>query len=165
MGFPREQVVAALAAAFNNPDRAVEYLMNGIPENMMAAPAPRAATPGAAATGTPATPTAGAAPAISGNELERIRNEPQFQQIRQIIRTNPQLLQQFIQQMSRSNPELFRVSSFCTYRLIYTLFRSLPRIRKSSFEFWTSQMPVILHPQLLQELVVPLADPLCLVIK
>lgn len=109
MGFPREQVVAALAAAFNNPDRAVEYLMNGIPENMMAAPAPRAATPGAAATGTPATPTAGAAPAISGNELERIRNEPQFQQIRQIIRTNPQLLQQFIQQMSRSNPELFRV--------------------------------------------------------
>merc|ERR1739838_130822 len=57
-----------------------------------------------------ATATSGGASAeLSGNELERIRNEPQFQQIRQIIRTNPQLLQQFIQQMSRSNPDLFRV--------------------------------------------------------
>lgn len=44
--------------------------------------------------------------------FDRIRQEPQFQQIRQIIRTNPHLLEQFIQQMSRENPELFRVRLF-----------------------------------------------------
>ena len=37
MGFPREMAVAALRAAFGNADRAVQYLMDGIPDDLTAA--------------------------------------------------------------------------------------------------------------------------------
>lgn len=107
MGFPRDQVVASLRAAFGNPDRAVEYLMNGIPENLTREQAPAqsaGAQPAVAAT----PPTSNPTPTSNMSTFDRIRQEPQFQQIRQIIRTNPHLLEQFIQQMSRENPELFR---------------------------------------------------------
>lgn len=32
MGFDKELVAKALKAAYNNPDRAIDYLLNGIPE-------------------------------------------------------------------------------------------------------------------------------------
>ncbi|XP_073398756.1 UV excision repair protein RAD23 homolog B isoform X1 [Dendrobates tinctorius] len=119
MGYEREQVIAALRASFNNPDRAVEYLLMGIPgdrEGQAVADPPQAvssvptqplptvagAGAGATSTTTPSTPSAG------GNPLDFLQNQPQFQQMRQIIQQNPSLLPALLQQIGRENPSLLQ---------------------------------------------------------
>lgn len=141
MGFPRADIDRAMRAAYNNPDRAVEYLLNGIPESAQrderpaqaqtpASPAPTGGNAGAApasedepmnlfeaaaqagqgrggARGAAAAPAAGLGEAPAGGDaLEFLRNNPQFQQLRQIVQAQPQMLEPILQQVAAGNPQI-----------------------------------------------------------
>uniref|UniRef100_A0A3P8TIZ6 UV excision repair protein RAD23 n=1 Tax=Amphiprion percula TaxID=161767 RepID=A0A3P8TIZ6_AMPPE len=116
MGYEREQVVAALRASFNNPDRAVEYLLTGIPgRDQGPATGPDAVTPPvsgspAASTGGISVPAnAGSSPtAGGGNPLSFLRNQPQFHVMRQLIQQNAALLPALLQEIGRENPALLQ---------------------------------------------------------
>ncbi|KAH8910103.1 UV excision repair protein Rad23 [Coniochaeta sp. PMI_546] len=146
MGFERPMIEAAMRAAFYNPDRAVEYLLNGIPENIQQQQAARAAPQEAAAQpageddqmggddednvnlfdlaaqagggragggrgGSGAAAAAMAAAAAGGREqglgnLDFLRQNPQFQQLRQVVQQQPQMLEPILQQLGAGNPQL-----------------------------------------------------------
>uniref|UniRef100_A0A671PBU7 UV excision repair protein RAD23 n=1 Tax=Sinocyclocheilus anshuiensis TaxID=1608454 RepID=A0A671PBU7_9TELE len=116
MGYERDRVVAALRASFNNPDRAVEYLLTDIPAESEGSVG--GADPVAPAVGTPALSTGLSLPSSTApsqpstgsgaNPLEFLRNQPQFLQMRQIIQQNPSLLPALLQQIGRENPQLLQ---------------------------------------------------------
>ncbi|KAL7746601.1 UV excision repair protein rad23 [Sorochytrium milnesiophthora] len=139
MGFPREEVVRAMRAAFNNPDRAVEYLMTGIP-NIDALPAgqqPAASQQPAQQQlqqqqqqqRQPAESTASGnlfemaaqqareqqqqhrqgANALNMNALAGLANGPHFEQLRQMIHADPQLIQPILQQLAATDPQLMQL--------------------------------------------------------
>lgn len=112
MGYERPQVERALRASFNNPYTAVQYLVDGIPDipggdaGVPSAPAESdsaaaVATAAAAATETPV-------PAEGEDPLAFLQNQPQFVQMTQMMRSNPQLLDAFLQQIRTTNPGLLQ---------------------------------------------------------
>ncbi|KAI3885141.1 hypothetical protein MKW98_002533 [Papaver atlanticum] len=127
----RDTVVRALRAAFNNPERAVDYLYSGIPEQPVVVPAPQApagqaALPPAQARepaqlGVPSTgPNANPLDLFpqglpnletnaAGGNLDFLRTNPQFQALRAMVQANPQILQPMLQELGKQNPELVRL--------------------------------------------------------
>jgi UV excision repair protein RAD23 len=110
MGYEREQVVRALSASFNNPDRAVEYLIMGIPEQVLVErPAPVGGNEQSESRQAPAA-------AVAGGEREEsplafLRNQAQFQQMRNVIQQNPEMLNAVLQQIGQTNPALLQLIS------------------------------------------------------
>ncbi|XP_077241038.1 ubiquitin receptor RAD23c-like isoform X2 [Tasmannia lanceolata] len=128
----RDTVVRALRAAYNNPERAVEYLYSGIPEQAEVPPVaqtppseqavnPPAQTPQPVQ---PAAPPSGpnanpldlfpqGLPNVGSNAgagtLDFLRNSPQFQALRAMVQANPQILQPMLQELGKQNPQLMRL--------------------------------------------------------
>ncbi|XP_057754729.1 ubiquitin receptor RAD23d-like [Arachis stenosperma] len=127
----RDTVIRALRAAFNNPERAVEYLYSGIPEQAEVPAVARtpaigqAANPSGEAQGqAQVAPTGGpntnplnlfpqGIPDMGANEnagdLDFLRNSQQFQALRAMVQANPQILQPMLQELGRQNPHLMQL--------------------------------------------------------
>ncbi|GAB2299965.1 Ubiquitin receptor RAD23d, partial [Dionaea muscipula] len=128
----RDTVVRALRAAYNNPERAVEYLYTGIPEQAEVPPVARSPTigQGAPTAATPAQAPQAVAPSSGPNSspldlfpqglpnlgpnaaagsLDFLRNSQQFQALRAMVQANPQILQPMLQELRKQNPQLTRL--------------------------------------------------------
>ncbi|KAJ8755196.1 hypothetical protein K2173_018994 [Erythroxylum novogranatense] len=125
----KDTVTRALRAAYNNPERAVDYLYSGIPEtaevNVPVAHFPAGQTNETGAAG--AAPVSGApnaspfnmfpqeTPSAAGagggglGSLDFLRNNQQFQALRSMVQANPQILQQMLQELGKQNPQLLRM--------------------------------------------------------
>lgn len=97
MGFPEDMVLACLKAAHGNPDVAVEFLTNGIPDNV--AQVTSSSSLGAVSSSTPSS---------SIDNLAALRSHPQLNQLRRLVQTNPQALQAVLTQIGQQQPELLQ---------------------------------------------------------
>ncbi|KAI3671480.1 hypothetical protein L1987_87218 [Smallanthus sonchifolius] len=118
MDWDKETVTRALRAAYNNPERAIDYLYSGIPDTVEVA-VPVTQLPATQAVTASAAPLSGGPNASplnlfpqeipsGGNlgSLDFLRNNQQFRALRSMVQTNPQILQPMLQELGKQNPQL-----------------------------------------------------------
>lgn len=109
MGYERSQVENALRASFNNPDRAVEYLLTGIPDELQADPTINQSMSSLHNEDTGS--STGSSQVPPTDPLAFLRNQPTFQQMRSVVQQNPELLNSVLQQIGQTNPALLQMIS------------------------------------------------------
>ncbi|KAJ5220740.1 UV excision repair protein (RadW) [Penicillium citrinum] len=142
MGFARSDIDRAMRAAFFNPDRAVDYLLNGIPADVQQEQQQRQqeqqADRAADQAPVPSAEDAAAAAALGGDEgfnmfeaaaqagdgrgggarsggsealanLDFLRSNPHFQQLRQLVQQQPHMLEPILQQVAAGNPQIAQI--------------------------------------------------------
>lgn len=94
MGYPENEVRKALEASFNNPERAVEFLIEGIPSAL------------------------NTESYVEDNDAqlgapfdELMRNDPLFETLRSTLQQNPELLDAAIQRIGETNPSFLNLIS------------------------------------------------------
>lgn len=130
----RDTVLRALHAAYNNPERAVEYLYSGVPaaaevavpvasnpssqtsvgganttEATMAGASPLSGLPNSSPLNMFPQGTSGLGVGAGGGSLDFLRNNQQFLALRAMVQANPQILQPMLQELSKQNPQLLRL--------------------------------------------------------
>ncbi|OEL38390.1 putative ubiquitin receptor RAD23 [Dichanthelium oligosanthes] len=124
----RDTVMRALRAAYNNPERAVEYLYSGIPEQEEAPAAgasgqlvdplqaPQSAQPAIPSFGPNANPLDLFPQALpndssnaGGGNLDVLRNNTQFRGLLSLVQANPQILQPLVQELGKQNPQILEL--------------------------------------------------------
>jgi UV excision repair protein RAD23 len=118
MGFPDDDLIRnALTAAYGNPDRAVDYMMSGIPDGAVAAAlssrarsmtaaAPRPGVPQGSSSSLSA-PVPAAAAAATGGPLDSLRQHARFEDLKRMVQSGgAEGLQIALQAVAQQSPEM-----------------------------------------------------------
>ncbi|XP_054731134.1 UV excision repair protein RAD23 homolog B [Anastrepha obliqua] len=97
MGYPEVEVRRALAASFNNPERAIEYLIEGIPDSVLMQPE------NVLMYGGDSDAEVGMSP------FEMFRSDPLFRNLRRAIQQHPELINDAIQRVGEANPAILQL--------------------------------------------------------
>ncbi|OQD70507.1 hypothetical protein PENDEC_c023G07119 [Penicillium decumbens] len=174
MGFARADAERAMRAAFFNPDRAIEYLLTGIPEQ----PAQEAQQQqpqqqaGGAPSGTDVNVDVNsAAAALAGDDggfnmfeaaaqagegggrtggrggealgnLDFLRNNPHFQQLRQLVQQQPHMLEPILQQVAAGNPQIAQMIGQNSEQFLQLLSEDLGEDEEGQLPPGTQAIPV-----------------------